>query len=77
MNFERLLKFEMIGSLGILALGCLDFWLADPQKGTLNEGWQNFFIGISALLALAGFASFIIGATCWLVAFLISRLRRN
>jgi hypothetical protein len=73
MRFEKFLKFGMIGSLALLLLGCFGFWAITPEKGSVNEGSADIFIGISVLSTVIGGISFTISALCWLIAFFISR----
>jgi hypothetical protein len=75
MSFEKLLKLGMIGSLALLLLGCFGFWAITPEKGSLNEGSTDIFIGISVLSTMIGGIGFVISAFSWLVAFIISRRR--
>jgi hypothetical protein len=54
MRFEKFLKFGMIGSLALLLLGCFGFWAITPEKGSVNEGSADIFIGISVLSTVIG-----------------------
>jgi heme/copper-type cytochrome/quinol oxidase subunit 2 len=75
MSFEKILKFGMIGFLVLLLLGCFGFWAITPEKGSVNEGSADIFLGISVLSTMIGGIGFVISVFSWLVGFIISRRR--
>ncbi|HZF00456.1 MAG TPA: hypothetical protein VE344_01020 [Methylomirabilota bacterium] len=77
MNFEKLLKFGMTGSLIVLLLGCLGFWLSNYDKGSSAESFQILFLAVSTGFVLLGTIGFAISSLSWMVGFIISRRHRN